>query len=64
MRIIIQLSTRLQQANVIRKMNKQTKACKLPIHFANAVYVVYDEGMGQVLDYNKLINHNKGETRK
>ena len=34
---------------------------KLPAHFA---YTVYDKDTGQVLDYKKLINHNKKETRE
>ena len=34
---------------------------KLPAAFAN---VVYDDNTGQMLDYKKLINHNKKDHRK
>ena len=34
---------------------------KLPAHLAN---VVFEENNGQMLDYKKLINHNKKETRE
>ena len=42
------------------KVNARTGA-KLPAHFANAVF---DKDTGQILDYKKLINHNKEETRE
>ena len=44
-------------------MNKASTrtGAKLPAHFANAVFV---EDTGQMLDYKKLINHNKKETRE
>ena len=34
---------------------------RLPAHFAN---VVFDEDTGKMLDYKKLVNHNKKETRE
>ena len=34
---------------------------KLPAHFA---YSIFDKDTGQMLDYKKLINHNKKETRE
>ena len=42
-------------------MNKASArtGAKLPAHFANAVF---DRDTGQMLDYKKLINHNKKET--
>ena len=44
----------------MNKVNARTGA-RLPAHFANAVF---DEDTGQMLDYKKLINHNKKETRE
>ena len=44
----------------MNKANARTGA-KFPAHFANAVF---DEDTGQMLDYKKLINHNKKETRE
>ena len=60
-RRITRLQARLHQANVAKKMNKAyaRTGAKLPAHFAN---VVFDEDTGQMLDYKKLINHNKKET--
>ena len=62
-RRITRLQTRLHQANVAKEMNKANArtGAKLPAHFANAVF---DEDTGQMLDYKKLINHNKKETRE
>ena len=62
-RRITRLQTRLHQANVAKEMNKAyaRTGAKLPAHFANAVF---DEDTGQMLDYKKLINHNKKETRE
>ena len=34
---------------------------KLSAHF---VYAVYNEDTGKMLDYRKLINHNKKETQE
>ena len=61
-RRIIRLQARLHQANVAKEMNKAytRTGAKIPAHFANAVF---DEDTGQILDYKKLINHNKKETR-
>ena len=42
----------------MKKVNARTEA-KLPAHFTNAVF---NEDTGQMLDYNKLINHNNKET--
>lgn len=39
-------------------MKEQTKTTKLPAHFVNARY---NDDIDQVLDYKKLINHNKKE---
>ena len=63
MRRITRLQARLHQANVVKEMNKANArtGAKLPAHFANAVF---DEDTGQILDYKKLINHNKKETRE
>ena len=64
MRRVPRLSTRLHQANVINEMKKENKSAtraKLPAHFANAVY---KEDSGQMLDYKKLVIHNKKETYK
>ena len=62
-RRITRLQARLHQANVVKEMNKANArtGAKLPAHFANAVF---DEDTGQMLDYKKLINHNKKETRE
>ena len=56
-------TARLHQANVVKEMNKANARTgeKLPAHFANSVF---DEDTGQMLDYKKLINHNKKETRE
>ena len=60
-RRITRLQTRLHQANIVKEMNKANArtGAKLSAHFANAVF---DEDTGQMLDYKKLINHNKKET--
>ena len=62
-RTIIRLQARLHQANVVKEMNKANArtGAKLPAHFANAGF---DEDTRQMLDYKKLINHNKKETRE
>ena len=62
-RRITRLQARLHQANVVKEMNKSSArtGAKLPAHFTNAVF---DEDTGQMLDYKKLINHNKKETRE
>ena len=62
-RRITRLQARLHQANVMKRMNKASArtGARLPAHFANAVF---DEDTGQMLDYKKLINHNKKETRE
>ena len=62
-RLITRIQARLQQANIAKEMNKASArtGAKLPAHFANAVF---DEDTGQILDYKKLINHNKKETRE
>ena len=57
------LQTRLHQENVVKEIKKASTAtgATLPAHFANAVF---NEDTGQMLDYKKLINHNKKETRE
>ena len=61
MRRRTQLVARLHQANVLKEMKNAPSETggNLLAHFANAVC---DEHTGQMLDYKKLINHNKKET--
>ena len=64
MRRVKRLSARLRQANIVKEMKKGYKSAtggELPAHLADAVY---DEDTGQMLDYKKLINHNKKESRE
>ena len=44
----------------MKKVTAATRA-KVPAPFANTVF---DEDTGQMLDYKKLINHNKKETQE
>ena len=58
-----QIASKTAQANIVVEIKKETAAtgARLPAHFANAVF---DEDTVQILDYKKLINHNKKETRE
>ena len=60
-RRITRLQARLHQSNGVKEKRKTTTGTgeKLPAHFTNAVY---DEVTGKIIDYRKLINHNKKET--
>ena len=57
------LSTQLHNVNELKEKKKTTSAIggKLLAYFASAVY---NKDTGQILDYKKLISHNKKETHE
>ena len=62
-RRITRLSAQFHQANILKEMKNTTSATggKQPAHFANAVY---DDDTDQILNYKKVINHNKKEIQE
>ena len=62
-RHIMRLSTRLQQANIVKETKSKPSPAggKLPAHFAMAVY---DEANGKMIEYKQLINHSSKQTCK
>ena len=62
-RRIMRLSTKLQQANIVKETKKKPSPVggKLPVHF---VIAVYDKATRKMIDYKQLIKHFNKQTRK